>query len=163
MRQDSAHLFASLAAGMVIGSFAYGRLAAKFSPSALLRLVMIVSDRFTLPIGDSAANVVVRCAWVSLRACRGGRSTHCGIPSCRSVCSPSCKVACTGCKCRCCMPHHHLVNSSLAHALITFGLAANICCGDGDIWGSGVHLRCNSNHCASFRVATCLFTRKHKQ
>ena len=43
-------LFASLAAGMVIGSFAYGRLAAKFSPSALLRLVMIVSTVSLFPL-----------------------------------------------------------------------------------------------------------------
>ena len=43
-------LFASLAAGMVIGAFAYGRLAAKFSPSALLRLVMIVSTVSLFPL-----------------------------------------------------------------------------------------------------------------
>lgn len=43
-------LFASLAAGMVIGSFAYGRLAAKFSASALLRIVMIVSTVALLPM-----------------------------------------------------------------------------------------------------------------
>ena len=43
-------LFAALAAGMVIGSFAYGRLAAKFSTSALLRLVMIVSTVSLFPL-----------------------------------------------------------------------------------------------------------------
>ena len=43
-------LFASLAAGMVIGSFAFGRLAAKFSTSALLRMVMIVSTASLLPM-----------------------------------------------------------------------------------------------------------------
>lgn len=43
-------LFASLAAGMVIGSFAYGRLAAKFSASALLRIVMIVSTASLMPM-----------------------------------------------------------------------------------------------------------------
>jgi MFS family permease len=43
-------LFASLAAGMVIGSFAYGRLAAKFSASALLRIVMVVSTASLMPM-----------------------------------------------------------------------------------------------------------------
>ena len=43
-------LFASLAAGMVIGSFSYGRLAARFSASALLRLVMIVSTASLFPM-----------------------------------------------------------------------------------------------------------------
>jgi len=43
-------LFASLAAGMVIGSFAYGRLAARFSASALLRIVMIVSTASLMPM-----------------------------------------------------------------------------------------------------------------
>ena len=43
-------LFASLAAGMVIGSFAYGRLAARFSTSALLRIVMIVSTASLMPM-----------------------------------------------------------------------------------------------------------------
>jgi MFS family permease len=43
-------LFASLAAGMVIGSFAYGRLAAKFSTSTLLRMVMIVSTVSLFPL-----------------------------------------------------------------------------------------------------------------
>jgi MFS family permease len=43
-------LFASLAAGMVVGSFAYGRLAAKFSTSTLLRGVMAVSTLSLLPL-----------------------------------------------------------------------------------------------------------------
>lgn len=43
-------LFASLAAGMVIGSFAYGRLAAKFSASALLRMIMVVSTVALFPM-----------------------------------------------------------------------------------------------------------------
>jgi MFS family permease len=43
-------LFASLAAGMVIGAFAYGRLAARFSASALLRMVMIVSTVSLFPL-----------------------------------------------------------------------------------------------------------------
>ena len=43
-------LFAALAAGMVIGAFAYGRLAAKFSTSTLLRLVMIVSTLSLIPL-----------------------------------------------------------------------------------------------------------------
>ena len=43
-------LFASLAAGMVIGAFAYGRLAARFSASALLRLIMVVSTVALFPM-----------------------------------------------------------------------------------------------------------------
>jgi MFS family permease len=43
-------LFAALAAGMVIGSFAYGRLAARFSSSALLRMIMIVSTAALFPM-----------------------------------------------------------------------------------------------------------------
>jgi MFS family permease len=43
-------LFASLAAGMVIGAFAYGRLAARFSASALLRTIMVVSTVALFPM-----------------------------------------------------------------------------------------------------------------
>ncbi len=43
-------LFASLAAGMVIGAFAYGRLAARFSASALLRMIMVVSTVALFPM-----------------------------------------------------------------------------------------------------------------
>jgi MFS family permease len=43
-------LFAALAAGMVIGAFAYGRLAAKFSTSTLLRLVMVLSTVSLFPL-----------------------------------------------------------------------------------------------------------------
>jgi MFS family permease len=43
-------LFASLAAGMVIGAFAYGRLAARFSSSALLRMIMVVSTVALFPM-----------------------------------------------------------------------------------------------------------------
>lgn len=43
-------LFASLAAGLVVGSFAYGRLAAKFSTSTLLRLVMVISTIALFPL-----------------------------------------------------------------------------------------------------------------
>ncbi len=43
-------LFASLAAGMVIGAFAYGRLAARFSASALLRMIMVVSTVSLFPL-----------------------------------------------------------------------------------------------------------------
>ena len=43
-------LGALFAAGMVIGSFAYGRLAARFSAAALLRIVMIVSTAALLPM-----------------------------------------------------------------------------------------------------------------
>lgn len=51
-------LFAALAAGMVIGSFAYGRLAARFSTSVLLRLVMIVSTVALFPM------VILPPAWL---------------------------------------------------------------------------------------------------
>jgi MFS family permease len=43
-------LFASLAAGMVLGSFSYGWLAARYSTSTLLRLVMLVSTVSLLPL-----------------------------------------------------------------------------------------------------------------
>ena len=43
-------LFAALAAGMVLGSFSYGWLAARFSASMLLRLVMLVSTMSLLPL-----------------------------------------------------------------------------------------------------------------
>jgi predicted MFS family arabinose efflux permease len=110
-------LFASLAAGMVIGSFAYGRLAARFSASALLRMIMVVSTVALFPM------VILPPTWlfVALGFFAGlswGRSTHCGTPSCKSVCSQNFKVAYTDYRCRCCMPHHHLVNSSLARVLM---------------------------------------------
>jgi len=43
-------LFAALAAGMVLGSFSYGWLAARYSTSMLLRLVMLVSTVSLLPL-----------------------------------------------------------------------------------------------------------------
>ena len=51
-------LFASLAAGLVVGSFAYGRLAAKFSTSTLLRLVLVVSTLSLLPL------VILPATWL---------------------------------------------------------------------------------------------------
>ena len=43
-------LFASLAAGMVIGSFSYGKLAARFSTKTLLRLVVLISSLALFPM-----------------------------------------------------------------------------------------------------------------
>jgi MFS family permease len=43
-------LFASLAAGVVIGSFSYGKLAARFSTKSLLRLVVLISSVAFFPM-----------------------------------------------------------------------------------------------------------------
>ena len=43
-------LFASLAAGMVIGSFSYGKLAARFSTKTMLRLVVLISSLALFPM-----------------------------------------------------------------------------------------------------------------
>jgi len=43
-------LFASLAAGMVIGSFSYGKLAARFTTKTLLRLVVLISSIAIFPM-----------------------------------------------------------------------------------------------------------------